>query len=121
LTRDTDKKAKSNEKNKNAFLAQQSSFYEFVQADPSLWKKDDLRHTRDFHLHILRHPELFPLDCDVTMESLVPSANQRFDISQVRNNLTPGFVESITKQSWAYDHEVEHPVVQVLDSDCGEV
>jgi len=118
--RDVEKKVNAKRRKKKEFLSYQESFYDHLRSQPGDWNKSDLSSTREFIQHVLQHPDNFPLQYGASMESLVPSASNRFDISGLESQLTPGFVQSITDKSWSFEEGVEHPIVQVLHTDKGE-
>jgi hypothetical protein len=120
IARDVARQQQKDVKEMHDFFATLNMFYKKVQSDPSVWSKEQLQPTRDFCKFILQNQNRYPFDCDVLIESLVPSANQKYDIQQVQSTLTSGFVQSITDKSWSYEDGVDEPVVQILHTDKGE-
>ena len=114
IAKDTTKEEKARDKRKGEFFRQLIRFYDKVQSTPAIWTSPDLEGTRDFVKFLVENQDKYPLESEVSLECLIPSANERFDFAQVKSKLTPGFVESITAKSWSCDNGVECPVVQVL-------
>ncbi len=62
----------------------------------------------------MENQDKFALDSAASIEHLIPSANEQFDLAQVKSKLMPGFIKSIMEKSWSYNNGVECPVVHVV-------